>query len=191
VPYAVQNTVDSILNIKEKATLWSIYLYFCNSTNLHSTICGSHNIKYENGCLLGCSTMWSCRSLPFQRYLLTSLSGQWVSMQGVSLRYRNQSVKAQPWPDLQGIKWQSHKGKGTNRTLGAHYSLVRRRGKDTPSLSCSFPPYWPGCSMPLPLCNPTFIPYRSVQGSALMDWFLYLKMPHHMHLSHWPDDGGS
>jgi hypothetical protein len=41
-------------------------------------IWGSHGSEYEDGCLLGCNTMQSGRSLPaFQRSLLPPSSGRW------------------------------------------------------------------------------------------------------------------
>jgi hypothetical protein len=51
----------------------------------------------EDGCILGCSTVLSGRSLlMFQRSLLPPSSGWWVSRAcGISLRYRNQSSKAE------------------------------------------------------------------------------------------------
>jgi hypothetical protein len=44
-----------------------------------SRIWGSHGGEYEDGCLLGCSTVLSGRSLPaFQRTLLPPSSRRWV-----------------------------------------------------------------------------------------------------------------
>jgi hypothetical protein len=44
---------------------------------------------------------------------------------------------------------------------------------------------------PGPSPDPNHIPYWSSQGSALADWFLYLKTIPCMQLTHCPDDGGS
>jgi hypothetical protein len=44
---------------------------------------------------------------------------------------------------------------------------------------------------PLPSPDPHLIPHLSGQGSALIDWFLFLKLIPCVQLTHRPDDGGS
>jgi hypothetical protein len=79
------------------------------------------NYVIKDGCLLGCSTMYSGRSLPmFQMSLLLPTSGQRVRcVWGISFGKRNQSGKAEPWPDQWGIiRWGSSKGKGASGVGG-------------------------------------------------------------------------
>jgi hypothetical protein len=49
------------------------------------TIWGSHGGDYEDGCLLGCSAVWTGVSLPtFQRSVLPPSSGRWVITSEIS-----------------------------------------------------------------------------------------------------------
>jgi hypothetical protein len=77
--------------------LAEIILFYYLVQNYVSRIWGSHGGEYEEGCLLGCSTVKSGRSLPtFQRSLLPPSSGQWVRR--ITISHRCKSYKLQPYP---------------------------------------------------------------------------------------------